>query len=54
MKSPNNVPNIILLGQTEEFSDFCGTLGTESLGVDDVCETWDIILTLLDDRQSKN
>jgi len=49
-----DIPDIILLGQTKEFSDLSGSLGTKSLWVDNVGETWDILLALLDDGQSKD
>jgi len=50
----DELANIILLGQTKESSDFGGSLGTKTLGVDHVSETRDIIIALLHDRKSQN
>jgi hypothetical protein len=50
----DELADIVLLVETEESSDLGGTLGTESLGVDNVGETRDVILTLLDDAESKD
>jgi hypothetical protein len=52
--SNDEFSDIILLGETKESSDLGSTLGTKTLGVDDVGETWDITLALLDDGQSQN
>lgn len=49
-----DIPDIILLGETEESSNLGGTLGTKSLGVDNVGQTWDVAITLLDNGESKN
>jgi len=46
--------NVVLLGQAEESSDLGSTLGTKSLGVDNVGETGDVTLALLDDRQGQH
>jgi len=46
--------HIIFLAETEEAADLGGTLGTEALGVDDVGETWDVLVALLDDAQSED
>lgn len=43
------LPDIVLLGQTEESSDLCSTLGTKSLGVDNIGQAGDVALALLDD-----
>jgi hypothetical protein len=48
------LPNVVLLGQAEESSDLGSTLGTKSLGVDNVGETGDVTLALLDDRQGQH
>lgn len=48
------IPDIVLLGQTKESSDLGGALGTQSLGVDNIGQTRDIALALLDDGQSQN
>ena len=49
-----NVPNVILLAKTEEFSDLGGSLGTKSLWVDNIGQTWNVRLTLLDNGKSEN
>jgi len=54
LSSDDELADIILLGQAEESSDLGGSLGAESLWVDNVGKTWDVLLTLLDDRQSEN
>jgi len=43
------LPDVVLLGQTEESSNLCSALGAESLGVDDVGQTGNVTLALLDD-----
>ena len=48
------IPNIILLAKTKESSDLGGSLGTQSLRHNNVGETWDVLLTLLDNGQSKD
>lgn len=48
------LPDIVLLGQTEESSDLCSTLGTQSLGVDNVGQAGDVALALLDDGEGKD
>jgi hypothetical protein len=48
------LPNIILLVETEELADLGGALGTETLWVDDISKAWDILITLLDDREGEN
>jgi hypothetical protein len=52
--SDKAIPNIVVLGQTEESSNLGGTLGTEALGIDHIGETRDISLALLDDGKSKD
>lgn len=51
---PCYIPDIVLLGETEELPDLRSTLGTQSLWVDNVCQTWDIAITLLDDGEGKD
>jgi hypothetical protein len=46
--------HIIFLAETEEAADLGGTLGTEALGVDNVGETGDVVVALLDDAQGKD
>ena len=48
------IPDIILLGETEEAADLGGTLGTEALGLNGVGEAGDILLALLDNSEGKN
>lgn len=43
-----------MLGQTEESSNLCGTLGSKSLGVDNVGQTGDVTLALLNDGEGKD
>lgn len=45
---------IIFLGEAEELADLRGTLGTETLGVDGIGDTWDVVLSLLDDGEGKD
>jgi len=54
LTSDDEFTNIILLAQTKESSDLGGTLGAETLGLDDVRETRNLALALLDDGQSQN
>jgi len=54
LSSNNEFSDIILLAQTKEFSDLGGSLWTKSLWVDNIGQAWDILLALLDDRQSKD
>ena len=49
-----SIPNIVLLGQTKESSDLGGSLGTKSLWIDNIGKARNILLALLDDRQSKD
>lgn len=48
------IPNIILLAETEEFSNLGGSLGTKSLWLNDVGQTWNIAFALLDNAESKD
>lgn len=50
----DELADIVLLVETEEAADLGGTLGTESLGDDNIGETREVALTLLDDAQSKD
>jgi len=54
LSSHNVFPDIILLGQVEEAPDFGRTLRTEALGQNDVSESGDIRVTLLDDDQTED
>jgi len=50
----NKLADIIFLGETEELADLRGALGTKTLGVDDIGDTGDITIALLDDGKSKD
>jgi len=54
LSSDDEFSDVILLVETEEFSDFCSTLGTESLGVDEICQTGDFTVALLNDREGED
>jgi hypothetical protein len=45
---------IVILAEAEEAADLGGTLGAEALGVDGVGQAGDVLLALLDDRESEN
>jgi hypothetical protein len=46
--------DIIILGQVEERSDLGGSLGSETAGADSVGETFDLVVSLLDDDKVEN
>jgi len=50
----NKLADIIFLGEAEELADLCGALGTKTLGVNDISDTRDIAIALLDDGECKN
>jgi hypothetical protein len=54
LSSDNVLADIVILGEAEELADLGGALGSETLGVDDVGETGDLALTLLDNGKSKD
>jgi len=54
LTTDNELANIIILGETEELSDLCSALWTQTLGVNDVGDTGDIILSLLDDGEGQD
>ena len=45
---------IVILGEAEELSDPRGALGTKTLWVDDIGETWDIGVALLDNAKGED
>ena len=49
-----NIPNIVLLTQTEESSDLGSSLGTQSLRNDSISQAWDVTIALLDDREGEH
>jgi hypothetical protein len=49
-----NIPDIILLCETEEAANLGSTLGTEAFRLDGVGETWNVLLALLDERERKD
>jgi hypothetical protein len=54
MSVPKGETYIILLGEPKELSNLGGTLGTQSLWVNDVGDAWNVVLALLDNAQSKD
>jgi hypothetical protein len=50
----NELADVVLLVETEEFADLGGTLGTKALGVDDVGQTGDLVFALLDDAEGED
>jgi len=54
LTTDNELANIIILGETEELSNLRSTLGTKTLWVNDVGDTRDIVVSLLNDGESKN
>lgn len=54
LTTDNEFTDIILLGEPKELSNLGGTLGAQSLWVDNVGDTWDVALSLLDNAQSEN
>jgi hypothetical protein len=54
LSSDNVLTDIVILGEAEELADLGGALGSETLGVDDVGETGDLVITLLDDGESED
>jgi hypothetical protein len=50
----SNIPNIVLLCETEEAANLRGTLGTEAFRLDGVGETWNVLLALLDERECED
>lgn len=48
------LPDIILLGQIEQFADLGGTLGSQALGDGDISKAGDLSFTLLHNDQSKD
>lgn len=50
----NEFSHIILLVETEKFADLGGTLGAESLGVDDICKAGEFAFALLDDAEGQD
>jgi len=54
LTTDNELADIIFLGEAEELADLRGTLGTKTLGVDGVGDTWDVVVALLDDGEGKD
>lgn len=50
----DELADIIFLAETKETADLGGPLGSETLWVDSVGETWNLLLTLLDDGESED
>ena len=49
-----DIPNIILLAETKESSNLAGTLGTQSLRNNSVCQARNICFTLLHNREGED
>jgi len=54
LTTDNELADIVILGETEELSDLCSTLGTKALWVDDIGQAWDVGVALLDNAESKD
>jgi len=54
LTTDDELADIVFLGETKESADLGGALRTETLGVNDIGETWDIAVALLDDGEGKN
>jgi len=54
LTTDNVFADIVILGEAEELADLRGALGAKTLGVHDISDTRDIIVSLLDDRESEN
>jgi len=54
LTTDNELANIIILGKAKELADLGSTLGTKTLWVNDIGDTGDIIVSLLDDGESQN
>lgn len=50
----DELADVVLLVKTEEAADLGGTLGTQALGDDGVGQAGELLLTLLEDRESKD
>jgi len=46
--------DIIILGETEEFPNLRGTLGTKTFRVNHIGQAWDVALALLDDAECED
>lgn len=49
-----SIPNVVLLAETKESSDLGSTLGTKSLGLDDIGQAGNIFIALLDNGKSEH
>jgi hypothetical protein len=49
-----SLPGIIFLIKTKESSDFGSTLGAESLWLDNISQTWDVAIALLDNGKCEH
>lgn len=50
----DELADVVLLVEVEESADLGGTLGTESLGHDNVGQAGQLVLTLLDDAEGED
>lgn len=54
LAADDKLGDVVLLGEVEEASDLCRTLGSEALGEDLVGEAWDVVVALLDDLERED
>lgn len=54
LSSDNELSDVVVLGQVEEFSDLVGSLGSESARLDLVGETGDVLSSLLNNNKVEN
>jgi len=54
LTTDDELANIIFLAEAEEAADLGGALGSKTLGVDGVGDAGDLLVTLLDDAESKD
>jgi hypothetical protein len=54
LSSDDVLADIVILGEAEELANLGGALGAEALGVDNVGQTRDLLVTLLDDGESED
>jgi len=54
LATDNELADIVILGETEESTDLGGTLGSKTLWVYGVGNSWNILFTLLHNAESEN
>lgn len=50
----NELTDIVILGETKELADLGCAFWTETLWVNDICDAWNLGVTLFDNRESEN